>query len=119
MKLTSLCYLERDGQYLMLHRTKKENDEKIAKIKADYDKRLDEREKVITQLMNGNANKPTNSIIDNINKKREAQTKKRVSRFSRNSFFWSEAEAGARSSPTAKTCFWGNGRLTELHLKKS
>lgn len=26
MKLTSLCYLERDGQYLMLHRTKKEND---------------------------------------------------------------------------------------------
>ena len=26
MKLTSLCYLERDGQYLMLQRTKKEND---------------------------------------------------------------------------------------------
>ena len=26
MKLTSLCYLERDGQYLMLHRTKKVND---------------------------------------------------------------------------------------------
>ena len=26
MKLTSLCYLERDGRYLMLHRTKKEND---------------------------------------------------------------------------------------------
>ena len=26
MKLTSLCYLERDGQYLMLHRVKKEND---------------------------------------------------------------------------------------------
>ena len=26
MKMTTLCYLERDGQYLMLHRTKKEND---------------------------------------------------------------------------------------------
>jgi len=27
MKQTTLCYIERDGQYLMLHRTKKENDE--------------------------------------------------------------------------------------------
>ena len=27
MKNTSLCYLEKDGQYLMLHRVKKENDE--------------------------------------------------------------------------------------------
>lgn len=26
MKNTTLCYLERDGKYLMLHRTKKEND---------------------------------------------------------------------------------------------
>ena len=26
MKMTTLCYLERDGQYLMLHRVKKEND---------------------------------------------------------------------------------------------
>ena len=26
MKNSSLCYLERDGQYLMLHRTKKKND---------------------------------------------------------------------------------------------
>ena len=26
-KLTTLCYLERGGEYLMLHRTKKENDE--------------------------------------------------------------------------------------------
>ena len=26
MKLTTLCYLEKDGQYLMLHRVKKEND---------------------------------------------------------------------------------------------
>ena len=26
-KQTTLCYIERDGQYLMLHRTKKENDE--------------------------------------------------------------------------------------------
>ena len=27
MKMTSLCYLEKDGKYLMLHRTVKENDE--------------------------------------------------------------------------------------------
>lgn len=27
MKMTTLCYLERDGRYLMLHRTKKEGDE--------------------------------------------------------------------------------------------
>lgn len=27
MKQTTLCYLEKDGCYLMLHRTKKENDE--------------------------------------------------------------------------------------------
>ena len=27
MKLTTLCYIEQDGRYLMLHRTKKENDE--------------------------------------------------------------------------------------------
>lgn len=27
MKNTTLCYLERDGAYLMLHRVKKENDE--------------------------------------------------------------------------------------------
>ena len=27
MKNTSLCYLERSGRYLMLHRVKKENDE--------------------------------------------------------------------------------------------
>ncbi len=27
MKQTTLCYLERDGKYLMLHRTKKEQDE--------------------------------------------------------------------------------------------
>ena len=27
MKNTSLCYIEKDGKYLMLHRVKKENDE--------------------------------------------------------------------------------------------
>ena len=26
MKMTTLCYIEKDGQYLMLHRTKKEKD---------------------------------------------------------------------------------------------
>lgn len=33
MKATTLCYIERDGQYLMLHRTKKRND-------ANHDKWL-------------------------------------------------------------------------------
>ena len=33
MKRTTLCYIERDGQYLMLHRTKKKND-------ANHDKWL-------------------------------------------------------------------------------
>ena len=27
MKLTTLCYIEKDGKYLMLHRTKKKNDQ--------------------------------------------------------------------------------------------
>lgn len=27
MKTTTLCYIEKDGEYLMMHRTKKENDE--------------------------------------------------------------------------------------------
>ena len=27
MRLTTLCYIEKDGAYLMLHRTKKENDQ--------------------------------------------------------------------------------------------
>ena len=27
MKMTSLCYIENDGKYLMLHRVKKVNDE--------------------------------------------------------------------------------------------
>ncbi len=31
MKQTTLCYIERDGSYLMIHRTKKENDENIDK----------------------------------------------------------------------------------------
>ena len=26
MKMTTLCYIEKDGQYLMLHRTKKKKD---------------------------------------------------------------------------------------------
>ena len=27
MKNTTVCYIERDGKYLMMHRTKKQNDE--------------------------------------------------------------------------------------------
>ena len=30
MRLTTLCYLEKDGCYLVLHRNKKEHDENIA-----------------------------------------------------------------------------------------
>lgn len=26
MKMTTLCYIEKDGKYLMLHRTKKQHD---------------------------------------------------------------------------------------------
>ena len=26
MQITTLCYIEKDGKYLMLHRTKKEHD---------------------------------------------------------------------------------------------
>ena len=28
--MTTLCYVEKDGKYLMLHRTKKENDENFS-----------------------------------------------------------------------------------------
>ncbi len=31
MKRTTLCYLERDGKYLLIHRNKKENDENAGK----------------------------------------------------------------------------------------
>ena len=31
MRLTTLCYIERDGQYLMLHRVKKKQDENAGK----------------------------------------------------------------------------------------
>ena len=31
MRLTTICYIEQDGNYLMLHRTKKENDQSHAK----------------------------------------------------------------------------------------
>ena len=31
MKLTSLCYIQRDGCYLMLHRNKKHQDENAGK----------------------------------------------------------------------------------------
>ena len=31
MRLTTLCYIEKDGSYLMMHRTKKEQDENAGK----------------------------------------------------------------------------------------
>ena len=33
MEKTTLCYLEKDGQYLMLHRVKKENDHAMDDIR--------------------------------------------------------------------------------------
>ncbi len=37
MILSTLCYIEKDGKYLMLHRTKKKNDNKFFTIKFNYD----------------------------------------------------------------------------------
>ena len=35
MRLTTICYIEQDGNYLMLHRTKKENDQSHDKWLGD------------------------------------------------------------------------------------
>lgn len=51
---------------------------KLAKQKEHYEKRLEERNKVINQLLlDDNANlPPKESIVEKINKRREAQQKK-------------------------------------------
>lgn len=50
---------------------------KLAQQKEKYEKRIEERNKVINQLLlDGDANKPKESFVDKINKRREAQLKK-------------------------------------------
>lgn len=58
---------------------KDEYEKKLLNLTNKYEKRLQEREKVIKQLLSGdgNANKPSeNIIIDKINARRSAQNKK-------------------------------------------
>ena len=58
---------------------KDEYEKKLLDLTNKYEKRLQEREKVIKQLLSGdgNANKPSeNVIIDKINARRSAQNKK-------------------------------------------
>ena len=58
---------------------KDEYEKKLLDLTNKYEKRLQEREKVIKQLLSGdgNANKPSeNVIIDKINAHRSAQNKK-------------------------------------------
>lgn len=58
---------------------KDEYEKKLLDLTNKYEKRLQERDKVIKQLLSGdgNANKPSeNVIIDKINARRNAQNKK-------------------------------------------
>ena len=63
----------------LIKSVKDEYDKKLLDLTNKYEKRLQEREKVIKQLLSGdgNANKPSeNIIIDKINARRNAQNKK-------------------------------------------
>ena len=51
----------------------KEYEAKLKKQKEDYEKRLEEREKVITELLNGEAVDNTPSEIEELNARRRAQ----------------------------------------------
>ena len=57
---------------------KDEYEKKLLDLTNKYEKRLQEREKVIKQLLSGDgdANKPKDTIIDKINARRSAQNKK-------------------------------------------
>ena len=52
---------------------KTEYEARLAKEKAEYDKRLEEREAVIKQLARGTNEAPTPSPVDDLNKKRALQ----------------------------------------------
>gem|GEM_PF-6395962 len=46
MRMTTLCYIEQDGKYLMLHRTKKKKDINNGSVSADMPKRAKDRKNV-------------------------------------------------------------------------
>lgn len=52
---------------------KAEYEVRIAKEKAEFEKRLSEREAVIRQLARGENNEPTPTAIDNLNERRKLQ----------------------------------------------
>ena len=61
----------------LVDKVKKEYEERIKKLTEKYDKRINERDNVIKQLLEGegaNTSKP--SLIDKINARRSAQLKK-------------------------------------------
>lgn len=67
---------ESDTQALV-KQVKDEYEAKVVKITNKYEARLNEREKVIKQLLSdGDANKPKLTLIDVINARRSAQNKK-------------------------------------------
>lgn len=62
----------------LVKQVKDEYEAKLLKQRDKYETRLQEREKVIKQLLSGDgdANKPKDTIIDKINARRSAQNKK-------------------------------------------
>lgn len=62
----------------LVKQVKDEYEAKLLKQRDRYEARLQEREKVIKQLLSGDgdANKPKDTIIDKINARRSAQNKK-------------------------------------------
>ena len=68
---------ETDTQALV-KQVKDEYEAKLLKLTNKYEERLNEREKVIKQLLSGDgdANKPKPTLIDAINARRSAQNKK-------------------------------------------
>lgn len=70
---------EKADTQALVKQVKDEYEAKLLKQRDAYEKRLQEREKVIKQLLSndGDANKPQeNLIIDKINARRKAQNKK-------------------------------------------
>lgn len=54
---------------------KKGYEEKIAKLKSDYEKKLKDRDDVIKQLLTGETIKTQTTIADEINERREKELK--------------------------------------------
>lgn len=78
-KLEETLNEEKADTEALVKGVKDEYEKKLLDLTNKYEKRLQEREKVIKQLLSGdgNANKPSeNIIIDKINARRSAQNKK-------------------------------------------